>query len=217
MTRRLPTKTMAMINERFGMLTVVSGNGQFVGCVCDCGAIRNLNSYCVRSGHSKSCGCARASHAAKRFTTHGQSYTNEYKQWRCMIDRCHLKTHSAYKWYGAIGISVCDRWRNKLDGFANFKADMGRKPSPSHSIDRYPNRKGNYEPGNCRWATKREQSLNTSTTTFLTHKSVTKSLSEWADEFYLPDYVIRKRIKAGWDVARAIETPKAPRRQRSQS
>jgi hemin uptake protein HemP len=74
-----------------------------------------------------------------------------------MKNRCYNKNGEDYPEYGAKGIKVCDRWRKS---FENFFADMGKRPSKTHSIDRYPNKKGNYNPSNCRWATKKEQSRN---------------------------------------------------------
>lgn len=86
----------------------------------------------------------------------GSSRTTEYRIWTCMRLRCTVKDHEAYRHYGGRGISVCSRWMNS---FAAFLADMGSRPSAGHSLDRIDN-DGNYEPGNCRWATRTEQSRN---------------------------------------------------------
>jgi hypothetical protein len=83
----------------------------------------------------------------------------EFRTWSAMKGRCLNPNNGKYHRYGARGIKVCDRWLG-LDGFVNFLADMGDKPSASHSIDRFPNRNGNYEPGNCRWATSKQQGEN---------------------------------------------------------
>jgi len=89
-------------------------------------------------------------------TTHGMSRTPEYKIWSVMLQRCHNPNAQGYPYYGARGISVCERWR---ESFAEFIADVGRRPSAEHSLDRIEN-DGNYEPGNCRWATPKEQANN---------------------------------------------------------
>ena len=81
----------------------------------------------------------------------------EYRAWANMKQRCNNPKDKDYKDYGGRGIKVCDRW---LHNFENFLADMGKRPSPQHSIDRYPNNDGNYEPSNCRWATQIEQAQN---------------------------------------------------------
>lgn len=81
----------------------------------------------------------------------------EGRSWSGMIQRCENPNRHNYRYYGGRGIKVCERWRNN---FADFLSDMGRKPSPAHSIDRYPNNNGHYEPGNCRWATKSQQTQN---------------------------------------------------------
>jgi hypothetical protein len=84
-------------------------------------------------------------------------HKSEYQAWRAMKARCHNTRHAAFADYGGRGIAVCERWRVS---FENFFADMGPKPTLHHSLDRHPNNDGSYEPGDCRWATKREQRTN---------------------------------------------------------
>ena len=94
--------------------------------------------------------------------THGESHDNrttEYTSWLSMRMRCLQPSHDSYARYGGRGITICDRW---INSFENFLADMGRKPTPQHSLDRFPDKDGNYEPTNCRWATKSEQIANRS-------------------------------------------------------
>lgn len=106
--------------------------------------------------HTKSCGCLRKKRAKEIKSIHGLSRSLEYKIWHSMKMRCTNDKVKAYKYYGGRGISVCERWMK----FENFISDMGLRPTTKHSIDRYPNKDGNYEPGNCRWATSSEQSEN---------------------------------------------------------
>jgi hypothetical protein len=131
---------------------------------CDCGNETVVDISKVKCGHTKSCGCfnrevSRASMRLNRCpppVIHGECGTPEYRTWQAMITRCTNANQSNFKHYGGRGIAICDRWRNS---FSAFLADMGRKPSSQHSIDRI-NNDGSYEPGNCRWATKSEQSRN---------------------------------------------------------
>lgn len=144
---------------------------------------------------------------------HGMSGTRMYRIWTDMIARCHCETDTSFKWYGAKGVSVCQRWR---DSFTAFLADMGERPSPSHSIDRIDNN-GCYSPDNCRWATKSEQNKNTCRTTQITFNGKTKCLADWSSELGVEYDVLRKRLKQGWDVDRALSAPVASRKRRQKA
>lgn len=115
-----------------------------------------------------------------------------------------------YDKYGGRGITVCERWQG-LDGFENFLADMGERPSDRHSIDRIDN-DGPYTPKNCRWATGIEQQGNRRITRKLTYQGRTQTIREWATELGVPLYVISTRIQHGWPVERIITQPYAPKR-----
>ncbi|MBA4033193.1 MAG: hypothetical protein C0480_01115 [Bradyrhizobium sp.] len=142
-----------MVGQRFGMLTVtarvqtnaVRGNAQWY-CQCECGEVSVHSGSTLRRGHATSCGC--------RKLTHGGRYLPEYETWCRIKKRCYNPNSEKWHRYGGRGIEVCERWRKS---FADFLADVGRRPSPEHSIDRYPDNDGNYEPGNVRWATRLEQ------------------------------------------------------------
>lgn len=122
-----------------------------------------------------------------------------------MISRCENPNVHGYERYGGSGVKVCARWR---ESFANFYIDMGPRPSIEHSLDRYPNRKGHYEPGNVRWATRREQNNNTSQNVYITVDGVTRTLTEWCRLKNLNIHTIRNRIdRHGWDPVRAVTEP----------
>lgn len=151
-------------DKRFGSLIVVGRaprKGAYTGarwvCMCDCGRSTIVARGNLMTGDIKSCGCQHAIKTRQRMTKHGCAGTPEYKIWKGMVARCHNKNRKAYAAYGALGIVVCDRWRSS---FAAFLSDMGSRPSPDHSVDRYPDMQGNYEPRNCRWATDAEQAEN---------------------------------------------------------
>lgn len=110
----------------------------------------------LRSGNSTSCGCLQKEKARARFLTHGQSETRLFKIWLQMKQRCFNPNDDKYADYGGRGITVKEPW---LSDFEAFRRDMGPRPSDEHSVDRV-NNDGNYEPGNCRWATRLEQAAN---------------------------------------------------------
>lgn len=120
---------------------------------------------------AKSCGCLKGN------LKHGMSGTKTYASWAQMKTRCLNINASGYKYYGSRGIKVCKRWLK----FENFYADMGDKPTPSHSIERR-NNNGDYEPGNCKWATISEQNNNKRNNVILTYKGASMNLSQWAEK-----------------------------------
>jgi hypothetical protein len=130
------------------------------------------------------------------------SESPEYRTWWRMIQRCHDPKHKDYVYYGARDIAVCDAWRAS---FASFYADMGRRPE-GMEIERRDN-DGNYEPSNCRWATRLEQMRNCRRNRMLTFRGATKAMSQWADELGIDYFAIRERLKKGWNVDRALTTP----------
>lgn len=145
--------------QRFGLLTVVgrsdrhSEAGILWECRCDCGGSAVTTSTSLRNGHTASCGCLRKIAYTR---THGRSQEGgAYRSWKEMRQRCNNPRSDKFKWYAARGIKVCERW----DSFVLFLSDMGERPS-NKSLDRIDN-DGNYEPGNCRWATQKEQVNNT--------------------------------------------------------
>jgi hypothetical protein len=201
-----------MKRRKFGRLTVV----QFAGinthrkklwrCLCDCGASVVVVGSSLRSGLTKSCGCYRAEYRV----THGKSRngTPEYRVWAGMLSRCLTSSSSGYHNYGGRGIKVCDRWMS----FENFFADMGPRPSPRHSIDRFPDNNGNYEPNNCRWAVKEMQDRNRRTNRLLAHRGEILCLTEWAERKGLHPAVLDWRLRNGWTITESIETPSGAKR-----
>lgn len=170
--------------QRFGRLMALrhvgkSRRGYAWFCKCDCGQETIVAAAILIFGHTRSCGCLRSEKSASRMrgqqfsAKHGESTrlrsTPEYQSWESMIARCCNPNNSGFEDYGGRGITVCARWRfgeNGASGFSCFLADMGRRPSPGHSLDRREN-DGNYDPSNCRWATRQEQQRNRRITSFL--------------------------------------------------
>ena len=146
----------------FGLLTAIEPvgrqNGKIVwSCRCACGTTIKAPAGSLRSGNTTNCGCVRSAGLRQRNTTHGLGKPPEYNSWANMIQRCHNPSRPKFRYYGGRGISVCAEWR---DSFAAFLAYIGPRPSPRHSVDRFPDNDGNYEPGNVRWATQKEQVAN---------------------------------------------------------
>jgi hypothetical protein len=125
-----------------------------------------------------------------------------YQTWVAMRSRCTNANRPDYERYGGKGVAVCARWQD----FGNFLADMGIKPSPEYSIDRIDYTKG-YEPGNCRWADSLTQGRNKSDVIVVEYKGDRKPLSEWCADLGVSRSMAYERIRAGWDVARALEQP----------
>lgn len=122
-----------------------------------------------------------------------------------MLQRCRNKKCAAWKDYGKRGIKVCTRW----ESFDSFYADMGPRPSSLHTLDRYPNQNGDYEPANCRWATREQQSRNRRSNRSITFNGRTQLLKDWAEETGLPRETIASRLRSGWSVKRTFTTPRA--------
>jgi hypothetical protein len=128
--------------------------------------------------------------------------TSEYQIWKSMIARCSPSSRRDFKRYAGRGITVCDRWLE----FQNFYADMGNRPSGKHSIDRIDNN-GNYEPSNCRWATDGEQCRNRRSNILVTIDGRTLCLLDWSREIGIHYYCALDRIRRGWDPKTALLTP----------
>lgn len=127
----------------------------------------------------------------------------EYSVWRDMRNRCYNENTDRYDIYGGRGITVCDRWRTSFDAFLE---DMGPRPSEEHSIDRI-DVNGNYEPANCRWATRKEQGRNRRDNRLLTWSNETKTLSAWSEETGIEPDTITERLRRGWTIEATLTTP----------
>jgi len=208
------SKDIDRTGERFSRLLVLSrkDNNRYGGamwlCKCDCGGSTITGTNNLISGGTKSCGCLNAETAKINgilsSTTHGMSYSPEYRSWASMKTRCYNKNHMHFKYYGGKGIRVCDKW---MHSFAAFYADMGDKPASKHSIGRI-NNHGDYTPSNCRWETHTEQGENTRVNRFIEHNGEKMIVSQWAKKYNLPHGVLWNRVfYLGWATEEALTTP----------
>lgn len=194
---------------KFGMLTVVrmghGPSGRVWYCVCDCGKAKEkpLTTYELKAGVRSSCGCSFKP-KDQRSRTHGQSGTRLYKVWSSMKHRCSNPNDKHYANYGGRGIHVCPEWQS-FDAFMQWAAVTGYQAGLT--IDRIDSN-SHYEPGNCRWIPKPEQSNNTRRSRFISYRGDTKTLKDWAAALGIPYCVLQARItRYRWSVDRAFETP----------
>jgi hypothetical protein len=142
--------------------------------------------------------------------THGDAgrgkRSPEYTCWMLMKQRCFNPKSAGFKRYGGRGIRVCDRWSGE-GGYENFLLDVGKKPTPTHSLDRFPNNDGNYEPGNVRWATPVEQSNNTRRSRWLVAFGERLTVAQWSKRTGIARQAIEKRCDRGWVPERALSAP----------
>lgn len=182
--------------------TKAKGSVSHAVCLCDCGVVKKIITTTLGANQNKSCGCASRADNAAAHKTHGHHGTSNYRRWRAMISRCSNPNVPEYKDYGGRGISVCERWMK----YENFLADMG-VPEPGMTIDRWPNNNGNYEPGNCRWATKKEQSRNTRKTRFIEIDGSRMAMVDAAARYSISESTLKFRLDKGWSAERACTTP----------
>jgi hypothetical protein len=156
--------------ERFGRLTIIEPevykvlpsvpNGiRAADCRCDCGTLLRVSiGQLFRQPGTRSCGCGKRRRAADRWRSHGLHDHPLYATHKAMMQRCYRPDHHAYAYYGGRGIEVCDRWHDVRLFIEDIERDLGPRPD-GMTLDRI-NNNGNYEPGNVRWATHSEQTLN---------------------------------------------------------
>jgi hypothetical protein len=191
-------KKLNLIGQKFGRWTVLeydnSKKQTYFFCRCECGSEKSVYSGNLVRGKSISCGCHRAEFLSDLKKVHGKTRTKLHGVWMAMRRRCYLETTADYKNYGARGIRVCDEWQG-FQKFQEWAIAAGYKEGLS--IDRIDSN-GNYEPSNCRWATRKVQNNNKRDTHFLTINGESKTITEWSNLTGISRKTIHSRIKYGW-------------------
>lgn len=192
----------------YGRLTALrsaSGvdRGIMWACRCICGNEVEVNRYSLIAGTTKSCGCIKKERGYNGYRTHGLSRSPEHRVWRSILQRCLLPSSPSYAYYGGRGITVCEEWRRS---FMAFLAVVGERPSLRHSIDRIdPN--GNYEPGNVRWATPKEQARNRRNNRIVVLDGTSMCLTDAAERIGWSFSKLQARLRrAGTTDVRAVMT-----------
>jgi hypothetical protein len=203
-------KLIDITGQRFGRYTVLARNGIGANgmaawlCKCDCGKEKTVIGNTLRTGKVVSCGCYQREVAVKNGSAtkrHGNTHSPTYKSWLSMKGRCLNQSDQAYALYGGRGIKVCARW---VYSFENFLLDMGEKPK-DFSIERI-DVNGNYEPQNCTWASRLEQSRNKRNTIRVLCDGVLVSLSKASEMSGIPYRVLLDRkTRLGWNDGRLFE------------
>jgi hypothetical protein len=198
-----------LTGQKFGRLTVIKRienglcNRTRWCCKCDCGNEVGVFSRGLISGQTNSCGCYKRQRISETKKTHGMRDEKIYQIWKAIKGRCYNKNNHAYYLYGERGIAVCDRWRNS---FESFLEDMGNSYSEGLTIERI-DVNGNYEPQNCKWATRDEQQNNKRNNHYLTYNGKTQTMKQWADELGVNYGNLRARInRSKWPIEKALTT-----------
>ena len=201
-----------LLGKKFIRLTVIHkannnkyGKSQWL-CRCDCGKEIIVTGSSLKIGNTKSCGCLQLDRLAETFTKHGHAKNNQksriYRTWVHMVQRCINPSDKKYTRYGGRGIIVCKRWMK----FENFLKDMGEPLTKNHSIDRIDNN-GDYCKSNCRWATSKQQSRNTSKNRLITYNGEAKCLAQWSEETGIRRSTIASRLASGWPIEKVFVKP----------
>lgn len=192
---------------RYGRLVVTrmvergdAENNHLMEVLCDCGVVARKRIKLMRSGHTSSCGCIAREVLVARNATHGLSHGNrrEYRSWKDMRARCRNPNDSDFADYGGRGIAVCERW----DDFAEFLADMGKRPLGC-TLDRI-NVNGDYSPANCRWADSKTQANNKRSNRIIEIEGVEKTLQAWCDQYGTEPSKVRYRLSVGYSPLEAL-------------
>lgn len=201
----VPHNFIDITGLRFGRLVAIEHLGkQHWKCKCDCGNITISNSYLMRNGKAKSCGCLVSEINRDMHYIDGRCETRLYHTYLSMKARCFNPHIKRFENYGGRGITVCDEWKNSYSSFREWAISNGYKDCLT--LDRI-DVNGNYEPNNCRWATRKEQSNNKRNNILVTVDGITETLKQTCERYKVPYKRTWKRFKCGWSIEDALFKP----------
>lgn len=202
-----------LTGQRFGHLVAIrpegrSDDGKVLWiCRCDCGNTATVRSSLLNSGHTKSCGCMKSEKLGEfnreTKTTHHETKTRLYREWRGMRRRCSAASGEKHENYVKRGIAVCTEWTNSFEAFRDWALANGYRDDLT--LDRIDN-DGNYCPQNCRWVTMEVQNNNRRINRYIKHNNETRTIAQWAKLAGLHVDTLRDRLERGWNFERAITT-----------
>ena len=211
--RKESTRLIDLKGQKFGKLLVIEESGRkrkeaVWKCVCDCGKTINVNSYSLRNGKTKSCGCLKIDEFKKRSTTHNKSKTRLYAVYKAMKARCYNKNTNRYNLYGGKGIKICDQWLLDFESFYIWAIAHGYNENAERgqcTIDRI-NPNGDYSPENCRWVDMSIQSTNKCDSKKIEFRGERHTITEWSKILKIKQPTLSFRLSHGWDVEKAFTT-----------
>ena len=204
-------KKQDLSSKKFGRLTVLSFKGRnkqydsLWECECECGTIKTIRGGVLKNGHTQSCGCLQKERTSSAKTTHGLINNNFklYKVWTGIKQRCGNPKSKSYDKYGGRGIAICDVWKDSFPKFHRWAIPNGYKIGLT--IERS-DVNGNYEPSNCSWILKSNQSKNRTSSVKISFKGKTETASKWSEITGIPSKVITQRVRRGWSSEKTLTT-----------
>ena len=201
-------RTIDMTGQTFGRLTVLGPVERIRGvgikwlCRCNCGNVVAVLRTNLRKGRTVSCGCFNQD----RKTKHGMATTKLHGVWNAIIQRCNNPQDKAYSNYGERGISICSEWQRNFKSFHDHATRLPHYGEKGRSLDRI-NNALDYQPGNVRWATRKEQQRNRRANRYLTHNGKTQCISAWAEEIDINVATLYRRLEMGWSTEKTLTKP----------
>ncbi len=202
----------------YGNLTIIKAGknkSDFVEAICQCGTVKKVLFQNIKQGKTISCGCIARKNASQRLIKYNKRTRESpaitvhplYKIWAGMLKRCYNKNDISYKRYGALGVTICKEWRNSSVAFCTWGIENGWAKGLQLDKDLKGGGQKLYSPETCCFVTRSQNCRLRKTSRFIEHNGETKTLVEWCEIYKLSHTTIIDRLKTGWSVKEALETP----------